>query len=241
MSAQECPTHAAAKDILEMIRSVYIPSHDYQSVDLKDYPHIDSRFYSNTKTLLESEGFIHLGDQEDMSLANAKGNFFKRVPARCMISNDGVIMAACYHAKLSPIWLRVLLFILRKKVGKTIDFESEFQDGSFVCTSNAALAGAIKNPPIIHSEFHAVDTPCVGLLQRHRERVVKHIQNFCVSPRRIQTISEQRESQNRMNAIKAAFRGELGSISLEELEKVSFSKAQAADVHKEVQKIRNLE
>ncbi len=236
---EEEQSHQAAREILEMIRSVYVPTHQYQTVDLKDFPHIDRQFYEKTRTLLESEGFIYLGDEEDVSLANSKGNVFKRVPIRSMVSRDGAIMAGMYHVKVSAIWLRVLLFILRKRVGKTIDFETEFLDGSFVCTNNASSAAAMKLPPLIHSEFHPISTSYSQLLQRHRDRVLKHIKDFSVAPVKIQTTFDLHVSQNRMNAMKAAFRGELGGVSLDELKKLSPTNAMAEDVHDEVRKINN--
>ncbi|MFN7138314.1 MAG: hypothetical protein ACK4UN_03130 [Limisphaerales bacterium] len=238
MSEQQHTTEAA-RQILEMLRSTYVPTHEYQTSDLKNYPHVDRGFYDRTRALLESEGFIYLEDSEDMSLAAVKGNVFKPVPIRCMVSNDGVIMAGIYHAKISAIWLRVLLFILRKRVGKTIDLETEFLDGSFVCTSNAAMAGAMKLPQLIDSELHPIDTPCAVLLERHRARVLHHIKQHSAAPVKIRTTAELRESQNRMNALKAAFRGELGGISMEELEKLSFTKTQAREVYDAAQKIKN--
>jgi len=230
--------NTAAKNILQQIRAAYVPNHEYITVELDDYPHVDKKFYTTIRSYLESEGFIYLEDSEDKTFASAPGKVFKPVPIRCMTSKNGNISAGIYQARLTSFWIALLLLIFGKRIGKTIDFETEFQDGSFICTSNAMSASSMKSPPIIYSEFHKPNISVSVLLARHNERVQAHITSQLAYPKNISTISELRESLNRMNAIKAAFRGEIGGITLEELEKLSPSKKIAREVHEEIKELQ---
>lgn len=230
-------TEKGAREILENIRSIYVPTHRFESVRLEDFKHVDQRFYATTRAVLEQEGFVFFEDAEDVTLASAKGNIFKRVPIRCMVSKDGTIMSGIYHPRLSSLWLRALLFVLRKRIGRIIDFETEFSDGSFVCTTNALSAGALESPPLIDAQYHPVKTPWATLLSAHRERVTRHQNAHSLSIVRIRSIAELRASQNRMNALKAAHRGDLKGITREELEKLSPNKALAHEVHREIQRL----
>jgi hypothetical protein len=203
-----------AKEILEQIQSIYTPHHQYERVGLENYRHINRSFYDKTKIYLGSKGFLYLEDCEDLQLARIKNNVLKPTPIRCMVSNNGVIMAGIYHPQIAPLGLRIISFLFRKGLGKIIDFETEFSDGSFVCTSNATSASAMNSSPIIHIEYFPKNVDCAFLLNRHKERIVTYIAEHSVVAVSVKNISELRESQNRMNAIKAAFRGELGGTLL---------------------------
>lgn len=231
-------TSQGAREILENIRATYVPTHRFESVRLEDFSHVDRRFYENTRTDLEREGFLHLEDAEDVTLAGAKGNVFKRVPIRCLVSGDGTIMAGLYHPKLKSLWLRFLLFVLGKRIDRIVDFETEFADGSFVCTSNAFSASAMQLPPLIDALYLPARTPWSVCLAQHRERVARHHLASSAGVVRIRSIADLRASQNRMNALKAAHRGELQGITLAELEKLSPSKHLAREVHAQIQRLQ---
>ncbi len=230
----------AARRILADIEAAYKPTHEYATVDEREFGHLDLKFYHRTTHWLEANDFVYLEDKEDLTLANTPGNMLRRVMIRVLRSQDGTIMAGLYHPKLRALWLRLLLFVLGKRLGRIIDFETEFSDGSFVCTSNAATAGAMKSPPLIAPEFLPAKTPVAQSLARHRERVAAHLRAHPgIFVRKAMSPCEIVAAQNRMNAIKAAFRGEIGGISLAELQILAPNAGLAEGVHAEIRKQRS--
>ncbi len=228
----------AARRILAHIEAAYKPAHDYVTVDEREFGHLDLKFYHRTTQWLEANDFVLLEDKEDRTLAGTPGNMLHRVMIRVLRSQDGTIMAGLYHPKLRALWLRLLLFVLGKRLGRIVDFETEFSDGSFVCTSNATMAGAMKTPPLIAAEFLPPKTPVAQLLALHRERVATHLRTHPgVVARRAMSPGEVVAAQNRMNALKAAFRGEIGGVSLEELQ-VLGPGPDLAGLHEEIRKQR---
>ncbi len=233
------PAHIVkgARDILAQIEANYVPEHEYVSVRETDFGHLDLGFYRRVRTLLEGEGFVFLEDCEDLTLAKAPGQPFKPVMIRVLVAGDGTIMAGLYHPKPRTWWMRLLLWLLRQKLGTITDFETEFSDGSFVCTTNAMGAAAMDSPALIEAEYLPAGTPAERVLARHRERVAARLAQGGVVPRRATSIGEVRAAQNRMNGIKAAHRGKIGGITREELERLSKGNTElAAQVHAEIRR-----
>jgi len=232
------PAHIVkgAREILARIEASYVPEHDYVAVRETDFGHLDLDFYRRVRAMLETEGFLFLEDCEDLTLAKAPGQPFKPVMIRVLASGDGTIMAGLYHPKPRTWWMRLLLWLLRQKLGPTVDMETEFSDGSFLCTSNAIGAAAMDSPALIDVEYQPAGTPPERVLARHRERVAARLaRGDGVVPRRAGSIAEVRAAQNRMNGIKAAHRGKIGGITREELERLSRGNTElAAQVHAEV-------
>jgi len=208
-----------AREIVDHIAAIYVAHHDYAPADPREFRHLDLKFYNSACAHLESRGFRHLADIEDRTLTAAPGSILQRTMIRVLVSEDGSINAALFHPRLNRFWLRLLLWLVRKSMGRTIDLETEFSDGTFLCTTNAATAAAIELPPQIDSEFRPWKTPADALLQRHRERLAARLAarpGLMIRPAR--DLTELHASQHRMNALKAAYRGEVGGISRKELE-----------------------
>jgi len=229
----------AAEDILRHVQACYQPTHRYVSVNLRDFRHVDQRFYAETQRFLEKEGFAHLTDEEDETLRDAPGSVLRRVPVRVMISREGHVSAGFYHPR-AKFWSSILLFLMRAKLGRTIDFETEYSDGSFIVTSNAESAAAMHSPPMVHTEYFPVATKVDYLLERHRLKMKVYGEvNPDVRPCLIRSVEEMRASQNRLNAVKAAFREEIGDVTLEELERAAGKHVQiAAEIHGRIREIQ---
>jgi hypothetical protein len=230
------PSEKAARDILAMLEHTYQPTHQYVRVQPSAFPHLDVRWYEATTRELASKGFRHLADVEDKTITATPGGVLRPVLLRSLISRDGTVMSALYHPRLKPLWLRLLMWLLRKTPGKVTDMESEFTDASFVVTSNAAAAAALDAPALISSEFLPTTASTLEVLTRHTARVAAHLaERPGVSARVVTTHDEYVASQNRMNALKAAFRGQIGGVTKEELERLSiFGTSVARDVHSAV-------
>jgi hypothetical protein len=152
---------------------------------------------------------------------------------RSMVSRDGTVMAALYHPHIKRFWMRALLWVLRQLPGNVTDMETECTDGSFVVTSNAASAAAMENPPLVATEYLPARTSPLDVYARHTQRLAEHLAaRPNVQARVVRTHEDLVASQNRMNAVKAAYRGEVGAITREEIERLSLSgKGFAGQVH----------
>jgi hypothetical protein len=227
------PAEQAARDILATIEATYQPTHNYVTVNPKSFGHLDLAFYERTARLLGCNGFRTVGDVENKTITNAPNAVLMPVLLRTMLSRDGTIMVTLYHPRITKPGLRLLLWLVGKRPGKVVDMETEFTDGSFVVTSNAAKAGALTLPPLISAEYLASGLTALGVFHRHAARVSAHLLDRPgVRARVMASQVELLASQNRMNAIKAAFRGELGGVTREELETLSmFGKGIAGQVH----------
>lgn len=211
-----------AREILDHINEVYVPSHKYVQVDPREFRHLNLKFYESVKTELLRKGFTHLSDEEDTTLSNARGGLLRRVMIRTMISSDGSVMVGAYHAKIKPLW-RILLFLLRQRVpGPTVDFETEFENGAFLATTNAGEAvAAMTQPPMILMSHLPAGTPVEEMRTCHLERIQAYQELQGVRPLCFSSREEVIESQNRMNALKSVYRLEIGGITAEELAKLS--------------------
>jgi hypothetical protein len=170
---------------------------------------------------------------EDRTITEAPNSVMSAILIRSLVSRDGTVMASLYHPHIRSLWIRALLWLLRKLPAKVTDMETECSDGTFVVTTNAASAAAIESPTLIDSEYLPAGTPALDVYARHTQRLAEHLAaRPGVQARVIGTHAELVASQNRMNAIKAAYRGELGIITREELERLSLvGKDHAAAVH----------
>lgn len=209
---------SAAGQILAQIRATYVPTHNYIEVSPAEFRHLNLRFYERTLSSLAKAGFRHLADFEDTTLTSVPGSILPRIMIRSMLSSDGTIMAAAYDPKVKLIW-RILLVLLRKKLKPVIDFETEYSDGTYVVTSNGEMASSIKIPPMVIAEYLPAGTPVRDVLARHMQ-CLEAVE--AVNPSAVRRSFSTREdvvlAQNRMNAIKAAYREELGGVTLEELQ-----------------------
>ena len=227
----------AAKRILDIIETAYQSNHRYVTANPKEFRHLDIRWYDSTAQLLVQNGFRTLADVEDKTITEQPRTVLSAIMLRCLVSRDGTVTSALYHPHLKSFWLRLTLWLTGKLPKKVTDFETELSDGSFVTTSNAASAAKIATPPMLRSEFLAAGTPPLEVLQRHRQRVAEVLAaNPGVTARVVRTHDDMLASQHRQNAIKAAYRGQLGGITREELDKLSnrWSQRIVPAVHEEI-------
>lgn len=231
------PAEKAAHEILASLEATYQATHRYVRVKPTDFPHLDISWYEKTTRLLATKGFRAVADVEDKTITEAPGTVLSAILVRALASRDGTVVAALYHPHIRKLWVRVLLWILRKTPGKVVDMETEFSDGSFVATTNAASAGVLENGPMIQAEFLPFTTTPLEVHARHMARVAEHLaQRPGVAPRVMTSYEDMLASQHRMNALKAAYRGEVGGITKAELDRLAvFGKGLTDAVHAEIQ------
>jgi len=227
------PTERAAQEILASIEATFQPTHRFVRVQASGYRHLDLQFYERSARDLTARGFTLLADVEDRTITETPGTVLSAIMVRTMASRDGTVMCALYHPHIRTFALRALLWLLRKLPGKVTDMETECTDGSFVVTTNAVSAAAFDSPPLIVTEYVPMKTAPLDVYARHTQRVAEHLAGRPgVQARSITSHDEMIASQNRMNALKAAYRGEVGGVTRAELERLStFGKGLAGDVH----------
>lgn len=231
------PAEKAAHEILAAIEATYQATHRYVAVKPSDFPHLDIRWYEKTTQLFASKGFCKMADVEDKTITESPGTVLSAILVRALASRDGTVVAGLYHPHIKKLWVRLLLWVLRKTPGRVVDMETEFTDGSFVATSNAASAAALDNGPMILAEFLPITTTPLEVHARHLLRVAEHLkQRPGVVPREMRSYDDMLASQHRMNALKAAYRGEVGGITKAELDRLAvFGKGLTDAVHAEIQ------
>jgi hypothetical protein len=199
--------------IQERFEPMTYDRHEYLEADASKFKHLDLAFYNQAQRQLEQRGFQFLGDFENATLR-------KTLPApvliRHMLSRDKTTMACIYHFK--PSFVQQLL---SAKQAKVIDCESWFSNGSFVCTSNAEMAGKLDSPPQVDSLFLPGATPCDAVVEAHQRR----ISNFSakhpgVTPVELRDLHDVRRAQNELQWIKAQFRRKAG-ISKDEIARIA--------------------
>jgi hypothetical protein len=231
---------AGARKILSHLEAVYVPTHNYVAVSPRDFRHLDLKFYDSVKASLEKLGFRHVSDEEDTTISAAPGGLMRRVMIRSMLSSDGIVMAGAYHPRIKFPW-RVLLFILRQKVPpKTVDLETEFENGAFLGTTNVGeAAAAMTQPPMILLAHFPEQSPVEAMLAAHLERVRAYAEMQGVQPRSFSSREDIIASQNRMSALKSLYRNEIGGVTAEELAKLSSGHLDvAARMHEKISELR---
>lgn len=227
------PAQVAAQRILSHLAAVYQPTHEYVPADPKAFRHLDVRWYDRTAEVLEARGFRRFADLEDKTITNAPNTVLRPTFLRAMVSRDGTVTGALYDPRLRGLVFRVLLWLLRKLPGKVTDFETELSDGTFIATSNAMAASTIGLPPSIHAAWLPMQTQPLTVYATHTARVQAYLSAHPgVSPVIIESTEAMLQSQDRQNALKAAFRGEIPGLTPDELKQLSlFGDGQVDAVH----------
>lgn len=216
------PAADAARRILDNLQAIYQPTHQYVPADPQSFRHLDLGWYDRTASAFERLGFRRFGDIEDKTITDAPNTVLRPTFMRALVSHDGTVTAALYDPRIRGIGLRVLLWVLRKLPGKVVDFETECSDGSFVATSNASAAAAITLPPVFNVAWLPASTEPQTVYAIHTARLAEHLQaRPGVTAVIIDSMEAMMQSQDRQNALKAAFRGEIPGLTPSELEALS--------------------
>ncbi len=179
----------------------------YLAADPAAFGHLDLAWYDRVTRRFEGYGFRHLGDIEDRTLADAPSMVLRPTFLRMLVSRDGTVTTALYDQRLKSPGLRLLRWLLRQSPRPVVDCETECTDGSFVGTTNARGASALQLPSLIDVAFLPVRTTPEDVYATHTARVTAHLKaRPGVRAVVVRTRDELLQSQDRQNAIKAAFR-----------------------------------
>ncbi len=148
---------------------------------------------------------------------------------RILVSPDRTTCIGLYHPK-PKIWVRLLVWVLRVKVGRTIDCESELSNGGFIVTSNAAAAGKLNPPPGFDIQYFPVKTAPDAVFRAHGRRLADFLRaNPGINATTMGSTEEVLDMQHRMEAAKAAFRKGVGYVTEDELKRMGAKGQTAAE------------
>ncbi len=215
------PSEAAAS-MAKMEREMYTPVHEKRRVDgeatIRAYG-LDREFYRTRTADLEAAGFRNVGDHVDVTAERATP--WARAVIRAFIGEGGTTMAGVYDVRVRGLFRLAQLFGVIARDMRSVDFETEFTDGTFAGTSNAVAASKTTEVPGISRLFLPLRSTTRELLDAHHAHVKRLLnEKPGVAPIRVATFADVEASQDRMQAMKSRFRRSAAFNSVEETERI---------------------
>jgi hypothetical protein len=249
-------TAKAARHIVELMQTSYSETHTVVPVSETDFPHLNLLTYRSFLADMEARGFRHVADLEILEVSRSTTTLLARTMIRSMISEDGCIVSNYYQVKPRICRRMKLLakgllnrrfidaphnFINGMRTRHCADFETEFDDRSFLTTSNAQAAALISAPPTIETHYFPYGTSSSVLLDAHRRRLdeILHTRSG-VKPIALSCASDLLQMQKRQRLQKMAHRASIQWVTQTELQGMSAGNPHLGDeVFAEVQKLLN--
>jgi hypothetical protein len=245
---------AAAQSIVATMKRHYSAPHTMVLANESEFDHLDLGAYRSLQKELEASGFRAVGDVEILEVSNSPTTLIARTMIRNMLSADGLVLAQYYQVK--PRIGRRLRLLLRGLLnGRWIDapknflegmktrhctgFETEFDHGGQLVTSNAQAASAISGPSTIENIFFPYGTPISILMSRHLKRLADiTAAEPKAHPVPMQSLEAIFAMQRRQNLQKIAHRSAVQWVTQTEVRDMSGGKDQLSDaVFAEVQRL----
>jgi len=171
--------------------------------DGRDFPQLDLAWYESSARSLQMLGYRGVGDLLDLD-HNTK-HPTARTFIRVLVSNDGNTVAGLYHYWDSRPEVRHAAV----NDSKTLDLETEFDDGSFVITSNMPRQADLDTGPMIDRGVAAIRDPG-ALVALHATRVqayLRRLPKLDIVPK--VSMPDVIASEKREHALKARYRREM--------------------------------
>ncbi len=208
----------SARQLLDLCKASYSQRHEFIRVDPGDFPLVDIRFYDRTQTLLEKRGFHKLDDIEDVTVTQASGGK-NRTFIRVMLHRDRNTLAGIY-AMPRPFFVKVFQAIgLISKGDNAIELESEFDDGTFLVTSNLKDLNMSSDVPGIQRQQYPHHTTVDNLMAAHKKAL------DCLTgqkqPVYLYTYQDVLELQHRMQDIENRHKQRQGYITRDDIRRVA--------------------
>lgn len=240
----------AAEAILNTMREQFRKPHTVIAADQNEFRHLDLNAYSAFQADLKLAAFIDIGDVEILEVSNSPTTLIARTMIRNMLSDDGHILAQYYQVKprigrrLMQLFrgLSNLRFVAAPKnfahgmiTRHCVGFETEFDDGRQLITSNAEAAGLISGPTSIECKYFPYGTSVKALLEHHRARVT--VISLLTKPVHLCSLDSVLEMQKRQNMLKVAHRTAESWITQGELQNMLGNEEASRAIFAEIQKL----
>ena len=208
---------AAGGDMVAGNKAMYEKIHTFRVADdEEDFEDIDRSAYDAAQRELSSLGFRHLGDVVDETIEELTG---VSPVIRIMASTDGTTVSGFYH--FTPPQMP------RGFGGKELlmcDLGTEFTDGTFLATANSQGLDLTTAATGIDRRQHPLETPIGELVRQHEADKQKLLAAKAEAGTRavtINTLDDALESEKRQQALKNAFRKQIGYVDPEEVRRIA--------------------
>jgi hypothetical protein len=152
-----------------------------------------------------------------------------------MLGRDGTWITYLYHFKPA-----VLARALAANGFRILELQTQFANGTFVCTSNAEEAGKLDSPPGVDALRLPANSSLDAIVEAHAQRVSAALAaNPGGAALRMGGLEDIHRAQNVLQGIKAAFRRDVG-ITKQELERLAGNRLGAQQIdalYSEVEKL----
>lgn len=242
----------AAKNILDSMRAQYEQPLHLLETQLDNFSHLDLEHYAAFSKYMKKLGFRPLVDVEILSVSQAPNSLLLPTVIRSMVSTNGRYVCTYYQAKTRRSRLALDLckgimnlrwvaapknFIGNLSTKHCIGFETEYQDGLQITTSNAQAAGMIGSPKQLQQYFLPYQTKAKVLFEEHRQ----HLAESGRSKQQILLVAGKDQflaMQDRQQALKNAHRKAVNWVTREELLEMAGGNASISNaIFEEIQRI----
>ncbi len=226
-------TRVVAVKVVERVGALCESHFEYAPVNAREFGHLDLSWYEASQRWLEERGFGWLGDEENLTFRRtSKGN---RTLLRTMLGRDGTWITYLYHFKPAG-----LARALAADGFRILELQTQFANGTFVCTSNAEEAGKLDSPPGVDALRLPANSSLDAIVEAHAQRVSAALAaNPGGAALRMGGLEDIHRAQNVLQGIKAAFRRDVG-ITKQELERLAGNRLGAQQIdalYSEVEKL----
>lgn len=243
-------TEAARSVLADMRRNFGTPQF-MEPTQASRYPHLDLARYDAYQAAMERRGFRMLGDFEQKAVNSSPTSLLAPTFVRCCVSENGDRVVSYYQVKprmgrLLRMLLKGLLnlrwldaprtFAQNLPLRQCVDVETEFDDGRFLQTSNAQVAGLLAQPPFMEAQFLPFGTPLPALLDRHVTELARRLHGGAKAVP-VRNADDLLAVQKRQHAFKMAWRESVQWVTREELRAMAGNDELADAIHAEVRRI----
>ncbi len=242
----------AAARILADLQATFGNPAQLERTNADAFRHLDLHRYENCALAMDKRGFEWLGDFENVAVNRSKTTLLAPTMLRVWASADGH-MAVCYTQVKPhlPRRIRALLtglanfrwiaaprdFRANLAMRQCVDVETEFDDGSFLVTTNATAAAVITMPNSVRVEYHPARTSLPDLLSRHQGQLARVLHEGKRRPVPVRNADDMLHMQKRLAALKLAHRESVHWVTRDELRNMAGGNRQLADaIHAEIRR-----
>jgi len=218
--ADDHPDDARVASIaLGIVRLASVAPPEFQRTDISRFPSFQQEHALTAAKSLAAQAFRIAGDFESSLLSAAHGPTLLRF----YVSNDGVSCGSSYAFEpaergFARLWQRVRGKWKRSAI---CDFESNFDDGCFLVTTNASADHPFVHRGGVERVQLAAESSPASVYSRHRARIERYRREHPhATARRVDTDERIVDLQLRLHAAKIGYRESIGYVDDKELRHV---------------------
>lgn len=220
-------------------KAIYSGTMEYADANPADFNWLDLPFYEDVTAKMSQLTFRHVGDVECITATRQFPGM--RSFLRLFVGDGGSVMAACYHVKARGVFGLLALIRVIPRHMRVVEFESEFSDQTFLGTTTAPRKLIIGSFPGITNICMDLEVGEAEVLSKHREELGRIVNERGVQPVRLMSKADLLASQDRMHALKSAYKKNRGYVTREEFAGMAGGKLSSAHMKyvEEFERIRD--